>query len=83
MYKRQPQKRLDETLSGVVEDCVNAVGVDVNTASASLLGRVSGLNAATGGVMVFARSAAAASILSGQVRDHRFRNCLLYTSRCV
>ena len=27
-----PQKRLDETLSGVVEDCVNAVGVDVNTA---------------------------------------------------
>lgn len=41
-----PQKRLDETLSGVVEDCVNAVGVDVNTASASLLGRVSGLNAA-------------------------------------
>ena len=40
-----PQKRLDETLSGVVEDCVNAVGVDVNTASASLLGRVSGLNA--------------------------------------
>ena len=42
-----PQKRLDETLSGVVEDCVNAVGVDVNTASASLLGRVSGLNATT------------------------------------
>ena len=42
-----PQKRLDEALSGVVEDCVNAVGVDVNTASASLLGRVSGLNATT------------------------------------
>ncbi len=42
-----PQKRLDETLSGVVEDCVNAVGVDVNTASASLLGRVSGLNSTT------------------------------------
>lgn len=42
-----PQKRLDETLSGVVEDCVNAVGVDLNTASASLLGRVSGLNATT------------------------------------
>ena len=32
-----PQKRLDEALGGVVEDCVNAVGVDVNTASASLL----------------------------------------------
>ena len=42
-----PQKRLDDALNGVVEDCVNAVGVDVNTASASLLGRVSGLNAAT------------------------------------
>ena len=42
-----PQKRLDETLSGVVEDCVNAVGVDVNTASPSLLQRVAGLNAAT------------------------------------
>lgn len=42
-----PQKRLDETLSGVVEDCVNAVGVDLNTASPSLLQRVSGLNATT------------------------------------
>ena len=42
-----PQKRLDEALSGVVEDCVNAVGVDINTASASLLQRVSGLNAST------------------------------------
>ena len=42
-----PQKRLDETLSGVVEDCVNAVGVDVNTASPSLLQRVSGLNGTT------------------------------------
>ena len=42
-----PQKRLDDTLGGVVEDCVNAVGVDVNTASASLLGRVSGLTATT------------------------------------
>ena len=42
-----PQARLDETLSGVVEDCVNAVGVDVNTASAPLLRRVAGLNATT------------------------------------
>ena len=42
-----PQKRLDETLSGVVEDCVNAVGVDVNTASPSLLQRVAGLNGTT------------------------------------
>ena len=42
-----PQARLGETLDGVVEDCVNAVGVDVNTASPSLLQRVSGLTAAT------------------------------------
>ena len=42
-----PQKKLDETLSGVVEDCVNAVGVDLNTASAPLLERVSGLTAST------------------------------------
>ena len=40
-----PEKRLSEALDGVVEDCVNAVGVDVNTASAPLLSRVSGLNA--------------------------------------
>ena len=39
-----PQKRLDESLNGVVEDCVNAVGVDLNTASAPLLTRVAGLN---------------------------------------
>lgn len=42
-----PPKRLDEALCGVVEDCVNAVGVDVNTASVSLLRQVSGLNATT------------------------------------
>ena len=42
-----PPKRLDEALNGVVEDCVNAVGVDVNTASPSLLQRVAGLNAST------------------------------------
>ena len=42
-----PQKRLDEALGGVVEDCVNAVGVDLNTASASLLQQVSGLNSTT------------------------------------
>ncbi len=39
-----PEKRLSEALDAVVEDCVNAVGVDVNTASAPLLSRVSGLN---------------------------------------
>ncbi|NBH76905.1 RNA-binding transcriptional accessory protein [Clostridiaceae bacterium] len=42
-----PQARLGETLGGVVEDCVNAVGVDANTASPSLLQRVSGLTATT------------------------------------
>ncbi len=40
-----PQKELDAALGAVVEDCVNAVGVDVNTASRSLLQQVSGLNA--------------------------------------
>ena len=42
-----PQKELDTALGAVVEDCVNAVGVDVNTASRSLLEQVSGLNATT------------------------------------
>ena len=40
-----PQKRLGETLDGVVEDCVNSVGADLNTASPALLLRVAGLNA--------------------------------------
>ncbi len=39
-----PQNRLSEVLTGVVEDCVNSVGVDINTASPSLLSYVSGLN---------------------------------------
>ena len=42
-----PQSKLAETLDGVVEDCVNAVGVDINTASPSLLQRVSGLTKTT------------------------------------
>lgn len=40
-----PQKRLTEVLDGVVEDCVNSVGVDLNTASYKLLEHISGLNA--------------------------------------
>ncbi|MEG1651547.1 MAG: Tex family protein [Oscillospiraceae bacterium] len=40
-----PPQQLDESLGGVVEDCVNTVGVDLNTASAPLLGRVAGINA--------------------------------------
>ena len=41
-----PPARLDETLSGVVEDCVNSVGVDLNTASPSLLSYIAGINSA-------------------------------------
>ena len=40
------QKRLGEELKGVVEDCVNSVGVDLNTASSSLLSYISGINSA-------------------------------------
>ena len=47
-----PQARLGEALDGVVEDCVNAVGVDVNTASAPLLARVAGLTQTTAKNMV-------------------------------
>lgn len=39
-----PKARMDEALSGVVEDCVNSVGVDLNTASVSLLSYISGIN---------------------------------------
>ncbi len=39
-----PQKRLGETLDGVVEDCVNSVGADLNTASPALLSRIAGLS---------------------------------------
>ena len=42
-----PEARLEEVLGGVVEDCVNSVGVDLNTASASLLSYVAGLNSGT------------------------------------
>ncbi|MBP1556124.1 MAG: RNA-binding transcriptional accessory protein [Oscillospiraceae bacterium] len=41
-----PPKMLDDSLSGVVEDCVNSVGADLNTASASLLSRIAGINSA-------------------------------------
>ena len=41
-----PPKRLDDALGGVVEECVNSVGVDLNTASPSLLARVAGVSAA-------------------------------------
>ncbi len=52
-----PVKRLDESLNAVVEDCVNAVGVDLNTASPSLLEHVSGLNSTTAKNIVAYREA--------------------------
>ena len=51
------QSRLARSLDAVVEDCVNAVGVDVNTASAPLLARISGLNASLAANLVEHRNA--------------------------
>lgn len=51
-----PQKRLTSSLEAAVEDCVNSVGVDLNTASHTLLSYVSGLNAATAKNIVEYRS---------------------------
>lgn len=47
-----PRTQLENALSGVVEDCVNAVGADINTASPSLLSRISGLTKTTAGNIV-------------------------------
>ena len=47
-----PKARLDSALGGVVEDCVNSVGVDLNTASVSLLSYISGLNSTVAGNIV-------------------------------
>ncbi len=47
-----PAAKLTEALDGVVEDCVNAVGVDVNTASKELLSHISGLNSASAAAIV-------------------------------
>ena len=57
-----PEKRLEEVLGGVVEDCVNSVGVDLNTASVSLLSYVAGLN-----------SGIAKSIVEHR-KNHKFKN---------
>ncbi len=51
-----PQKRLGETLSGVVEDCVNTVGVDLNTASVSLLQNIAGVSSAVAKNIIAYRS---------------------------
>ena len=62
-----PQKRLEESLDAVVEDCVNSVGVDLNTASPSLLRRVAGLNATTAKSIVAYREANGAYTTRKQV----------------
>ncbi len=62
------QKELDATLGGVVEDCVNAVGVDLNTASYSLLRQVSGLNATTAKNIVAYREENGAFTARSQVK---------------
>ena len=59
------QAHLARALGGVVEDCVNAVGMDVNTASAALLARVSGLNRRLADVVVAFRNT------TGPFRDRR------------
>ncbi|MBQ8638317.1 MAG: RNA-binding transcriptional accessory protein [Lachnospiraceae bacterium] len=57
------QKKLGEVLHGIVEDCVNQVGVDLNTASAALLGYVSGIS-----------SAVAQNIVTYREENGRFTN---------
>jgi uncharacterized protein len=59
------QKKLGEALTGVVEDCVNSVGVDLNTASASLLGYISGITRVTARNIVDYREQ------NGRFRDRR------------
>jgi len=63
-----PQKELDAALGGVVEDCVNAVGVDLNTASQSLLRQVSGLTATTARNIVAYREENGAFTSRSQIR---------------
>lgn len=63
-----PEKELDTALGGVVESCVNAVGVDLNTASAPLLKQVAGLNAATAKNIVAYREANGAFTSRAQLK---------------
>ena len=67
-----PQKKLGETLDGVVEDCVNSVGADLNTASPALLSRVSGLNATVCKNIVAYREENGA--FSSRADSRKFRN---------
>ena len=67
-----PAARLDGTLEGVVEDCVNSVGVDVNTASPSHLSYISGLNGTTAKNIVAYRDENGAFTSSSQIKKvHR------------
>ena len=63
-----PPKQLDAALDAVVEDCVNAVGVDLNTASPSLLQRVSGLTATTAKNIVIYREENGAFASRAQIK---------------
>ncbi|MBU4612807.1 RNA-binding transcriptional accessory protein [Achromobacter sp. GG226] len=63
------QRELARTLDAMVEDCVNAVGVDVNTASAALLARVSGLNSSLARNIVAHRDANGAFPTRKALRD--------------
>ena len=63
------QSELAKSLDVVIEDCVNSVGVDVNTASAPLLARVSGLSSAVAGSIVRWRDANGAFRNRQQLRD--------------
>ncbi|MDQ7990598.1 MAG: Tex family protein, partial [Candidatus Dactylopiibacterium sp.] len=75
------QSRLARSLDAVVEDCVNAVGVDVNTASAALLARISGLNATLAQNIVAHRDAHGAFAARAALRkvprlgDKTFEQC--------
>lgn len=59
------QKRLSEALSNVVEDCVNSVGVDINTASPSLLSHIAGINS------IVAANIAAYRSEAGRIRSRK------------
>ena len=63
------QSRLARSLDAVVEDCVNSVGVDVNTASAALLKRISGLNGTLAGNIVSHRDKHGAFKSRSQLKD--------------
>ncbi len=64
-----PEKELSAALDAVVEDCVNAVGVDLNTASAPLLQQVSGLNATTAKNIVAYREEHGAFTARSQLKE--------------